>query len=130
MAAPRTVLTEAAASQLAENATMLWTLSEVVDPPKENKPIIAKDDARALTPERERQLASDFAFIATTNDDFRGVMAACVEENSHEAGLTIRLASNSKNLNQLREQLQQMVEKLKILSPKSQACELFAVSLD
>ena len=56
------------------------------------------DETRQLTLERERQLASDFAFISASTDDMLRVMAICVEESSDQQGMTIRLASNTGDL--------------------------------
>lgn len=52
--------------------------------------------SRQLLPEDERQIASGFAYIAACKDDSTKIMAACVEERSDpNAGLIIRVASNS-----------------------------------
>lgn len=86
--------------RIIENVTMLWTLNEVPEQPKENVLRGSADKTRQLTQERELQLGSSLAFIAASTDDMLKVMAVCVEEDSDRLGMTIRLASNTGHLSQ------------------------------
>lgn len=80
--------------RMIENITMLWTLNEVPERPKENVINCWADETRQLTFERERQLVDNFAFISASTDDMLRVMAVCVEESPDQQGMTVRLASN------------------------------------
>ncbi|KAL9018929.1 MAG: hypothetical protein Q9185_003763 [Variospora sp. 1 TL-2023] len=59
-----------------------------------------QDDSheRILDPQREKELAESFTFLAATTDDPKKVVAACVEEGEDQACLTVRLAVNNGNL--------------------------------
>ena len=89
--------------RLVENITLLWTLTEVPEQPKEHKLSCGNDEARQLSSERERQLADSFAFISASTDDMLRVMAVCVEEDPDKMGMTIRLASNTGDLSRITE---------------------------
>lgn len=84
-----------------ENITLLWTLSEVPERPKENRTKCEIDKSRQLTLEREVQLASSLAFISASTDNMLRVMAVCIEEWPDQQGLTIRLASNTGDLSRI-----------------------------
>jgi len=84
--------------RMIENITMLWTLNEVPEPPKENAIDCSANETRQLTPARERQLVDNLAFISASTDDMLRVMAVCIEERSDQQGMTIRLASNTGDL--------------------------------
>ena len=88
-------------SRLIENITLLWTVTEVPEQPKENRFQCEHDKTRQLTPEREKQLAESFAFISASTDDMLRVMAVCVEEDLDGVGMTIRLASNTGDLSRV-----------------------------
>jgi len=90
-------------TRLIENITLLYTLTEVPEQPKENVLSCGNDEARQLTPERERQLADSFAFISASTDDMLRVMAVCVEEDPDKMGMTIRLASNTGDISRITE---------------------------
>lgn len=89
--------------RLVENITLLWTLNEVPESPKENKLSCENDEAQQLTPEREKQLADSFAFISASTDDMLRVMAVSIEEDFDKRGMTIRLASNTGDLSRITE---------------------------
>lgn len=84
--------------RLVENITLLWTLCETPDQPKENQIRGGCDEGRQLTPDRERQLVDSFAFISASTDNMLRVMAVCIEEDPDKTGMTIRLASNTGDL--------------------------------
>ena len=91
--------------RLVENVTMLWTLNDLPEQPKDNTVGRESDETRQLPPERERQLAENFAFISASTDNMRRVMAVCVEENLDKKGITIRVASNTGDLSRIKEKL-------------------------
>lgn len=91
--------------RLVEDITLLWTLNEVPEPPKENSSRREDDETRQLTLERERQLADSFAFISASTDDMLRVMAVSIEEDADRNGITIRLASNTGDLSSTKEGL-------------------------
>lgn len=91
--------------RLVENVTMLWTLNDLPEQPKDNTVRRESVENRQLAPERERQLAENFSFISAATDNMRRVMAVCVEEDSDKKGITIRLASNTGDLSTIKEQL-------------------------
>ena len=91
--------------RLVENITLLWTLNEIPEQPRENVPCHENDGSRQLTPERERQVADSFAFISASTDNMRRVMAVAVEEEADGKGMTIRFASNTGDSSSLKESL-------------------------
>ena len=93
-----------------ENITLLWTLNEIPEEPKENVIDHGTDGMRQLTLEREIQLASNFAFISASTDNMLRVMAVCIEERSDHQGLTIRLASNIGDLSRTMESFNDIVD--------------------
>lgn len=81
--------------RLMETITLLWTLNEVPEDPKENELPSDAATSRQLTLERERSIGEILAFLSATNDDPLRVMAVCIQENQDRQTLTIRLASNT-----------------------------------
>ena len=59
-----------------------------------------EDDSfeRVLGLQQEKDLAQAFAFLAARTDDPRKVVAACLEEGADHRYLTVRLAMNNGNL--------------------------------
>ncbi len=96
---------QATRQRLVENITLLWTLNEVPEQPKENPPDRHIDETRQLTPEREQQLADSFAFISASTDNMLRVLAVAVEEDFDKQGMTIRFASNTGDLSSIKEAL-------------------------
>ena len=104
--------------RLVENITLLWAICEVPDLPKENVLRESSDKRRQLSLEREKQLVDYFAFIsATTNDPLR-IMAVCIEEDSDEKGMTIRLASNTGDLSSVIQGFREIARTLEKASSK------------
>lgn len=95
-----------------ENITLLWTLNEVPEKPSIDTTICKSDDSRDLPPKRERQLAENFALLCATTDDMLRVVAVCVEENSDQRGLTLRIASNTGDLSNIKLGLRGIAETL------------------
>jgi hypothetical protein len=54
--------------------------------------------ARTLTIQREKELVESLAFLASSTDDPRKVLAICVEETPEQGSLTVRMAANHGDL--------------------------------
>jgi hypothetical protein len=80
--------------RLMQNITVLWSIKDIVERPKENDLLEVEADLGQLSIEREKQLVDHLAFLAGTEEDCRNVKAVCVEESRDHSSLTIRLASN------------------------------------
>jgi hypothetical protein len=78
----------------AENATLLFCLNEQPSAPRETAcaPGTANSD---LSIRREMQLAEDFAYISSMEDNPNGVTAVCIEADHDTAGITLRVAINT-----------------------------------
>jgi hypothetical protein len=93
----------------AENATLLFCLNEQPTPPREIQ--YATDTSSSnLSIRREMQLAEDFAFISSMEDDPNGVTAVCIEANHKAAGMTLRVATNTGCPSHLVQQLQAIAD--------------------
>ncbi|KAK0953517.1 hypothetical protein LTS01_024346 [Friedmanniomyces endolithicus] len=80
--------------QTAENAALMWALTETPSLPSET---LAKPKAGSweLDLEREKQLADDLAFLVCVWDDPTEVRAVCIEEDQNGSGITIRIVTNT-----------------------------------
>lgn len=85
-------------SQLQQTISSLWELNEVPEVPVENLVALEEDSTRRLSIAREKEIASNLAFLSATSDNSLKVMAVCVEENNNGEGVTIRIASNTGDL--------------------------------
>ena len=65
---------------------------------------------RILDPQREKELAESFAFLAATTDDPKKVVAACVEEGEKKECLTVRLAINNGSLDHMIARFERMAK--------------------
>lgn len=81
--------------RLIKNITLLWTLNEIVELPKENALREDKESWRQLPIEREKTLTDLLAFLSSTHDDNNKVTAVCIEESRDHEQLTIRLSANT-----------------------------------
>lgn len=94
--------------QLLEDATLLGALNKVPERPDQKSFRGERSPLRKLTPEREQQLASSFAYLSATTDDMLRVTAACVEEDADNGGITIRVASNTGDLSETKKGLEKL----------------------
>lgn len=92
-------------SQLQQSISNLKKLDNLPDIPRENIINLEDDPTRQLSVAREKEIASNLAFLSSTSDNTRKVMAVCVEERSDGKGLTIRIASNAGDLSTVTEGL-------------------------
>ena len=105
-------------AHLLQKIILLQLLNEVPEKPCENKLVVfeSREDvssARTLPLQREKELAESFAFLAATTDDPKKIVAACVEEDKAKECVTVRLAVNNGNLDQVKAGLEKMSEILK-----------------
>jgi hypothetical protein len=66
--------------------------------PSENLVVPKVDQTRHLSISREKEIASNLAFLSATSDESLKVMAVCVKEHCNREGITIRIASNTGDL--------------------------------
>lgn len=92
-------------SQLQQSISNLKKLDNLPDIPRENIINLEDDPTRQLSVAREKEIASNLAFLSSTSDNTRKVMAVCVEERQDGKGLTIRVASNTGDLSTVTEGL-------------------------
>ena len=105
-----------------ENVTLLWTLNEVPEVPQENVLNCETDETRQLTPEQERQLVDNLAFISAATDNMLRVMAVCIEESADQQGMTIRLASNTGDLTPIVEGFQVIARTIEKAALRGMGC--------
>jgi hypothetical protein len=87
--------------RLLQNITLLWTLNQIPETPRENQLVSGTDRTHRLTVERENEIVANLAFLSATTKDYLKVMAVCVEEDDSGEAVTIRIASNTGNLSEL-----------------------------
>ena len=78
----------------AENATLLLCLNEQPNAPRTIS-YAPSTSSSALSIRREMQLAEDFAYISSMEDDPNGITAVCIEADHDTAGMTLRVAINT-----------------------------------
>ena len=84
--------------QLLQSITLLQVLNEEPELPKENIPVSDGGTTRWLSVSREKEIASNLAFLSAISDNSKRVMAVCIEESRNGNGITIRVASNTGDL--------------------------------
>jgi hypothetical protein len=84
--------------QLQQTISHLRKLDELPEVPSENLAVPEVDQTRHLSISREKEIASNLAFLSATSDESLKVMAVCVEEHCNGEGITIRIASNTGDL--------------------------------
>jgi hypothetical protein len=84
--------------QLQQTISRLRKLDELPEVPSENLAVPEVDQTRHLSISREKEIASNLAFLSATSDESLKVMAVCVEERCNGEGITIRIASNTGEL--------------------------------
>lgn len=104
-----------------ESATLLWSLDEVPENPKENIPAGGIGTFN-LPVDREKQLADDLAFIASSEDDSKRIVAVCMEEQSNNGGVVIRVASNVGDVENTARNLQRVADSMSEASHRGKLC--------
>ncbi|KAL8766740.1 MAG: hypothetical protein Q9209_006562 [Squamulea sp. 1 TL-2023] len=107
--------------RLVENITLLWTLCETPDRPREHKLDGSLDTNRQLSLAREKQLVDSFSFISASTDDMLRVMAVCIEEDADKNGITIRLASNTGDLSHVTQGFNSIAHTLEAASSRAKS---------
>ncbi|KAL8658085.1 MAG: hypothetical protein Q9226_001289 [Calogaya cf. arnoldii] len=107
--------------RIVENVTLMRAMCEIPTLPKENELRQDYDERRRLSIDRERQLVDVFAFIAASTDNSLRVMAVCIEEDSDQHGVTIRLASNTGDLSRIIRSFNGIARTLEKASSKAQS---------
>lgn len=91
-----------------ENITLLKTLNEIVEAPRENTIREVDNSWRQLSIEREKTIADLLSFLSATHDDNSKIMAVCIEESPEHKHLTIRIASNTGDCAYVKDGLNEM----------------------
>lgn len=97
---------------LMENITLLWSLSEIIELPRENKLRESKESWRQLSIEQEKTVADVVAFLSATHDDNSKITAVCIEEARDHNHLLIRIASNTGDCSYVTNGLEEMAKTL------------------
>jgi hypothetical protein len=84
--------------QLQQTISRLQKLDELPEVPRENLAVPKGDQTRRLSISREKEIASNLAFLSATTDESLKVIAVYVKEHYNEEGITIRIASNNGDL--------------------------------
>lgn len=84
--------------ELEQSISRLRQLNQLPGIPRENLINLHDDTTHVLGVEREREIASNLAFLSATSDYSLKVMAVCIEEHRNRKRCTIRIASNSGDL--------------------------------
>jgi hypothetical protein len=66
--------------------------------PSENLAIPKVNQTRHLSILQEKEIASNLAFLSATSDESLKIMAVCVKEYCNREGITIWIASNTRDL--------------------------------
>lgn len=92
-----------------EDAILLWSLTEVPEITRESA-LISSTSAWKLSVDKEKQLADDLAFIASSKEGCKQVKAVRVDENHDGNGVTIRVAANTGDLTHTVQELQTIAD--------------------
>jgi hypothetical protein len=87
--------------ELLQSISLLRILNEVPEPPSQNIPSSENDTVRCLNISREKEIASNLAFLSATSYNSKEVMAVCVEAHPNGHEITIRVASNTGDLTEV-----------------------------
>jgi hypothetical protein len=84
--------------QILQSICLFQTLNQVPEPPKDHLLSTENDPKYCLSALREKEVASNMAFLSSISDNPLRVMAVCIEEHDNKEGITIRMASNTGDL--------------------------------
>lgn len=87
--------------ELEQSISRLRQLDQLPEIPRENLVILHDDPTHVLGVDREREIASNLAFLSATTDDSLKVMAVCIEEHRNRKGCTVRVSSDSGDFSML-----------------------------
>jgi hypothetical protein len=102
-------------AHLLQKVILLQWLNRTPEKPAETNLIesrLREDDSseRVLGLQHERDLAKAFAFLAARTDDPKEIVAVCLEEGEDQRCLTIKLAMNNGNLDNVRAGFERMAK--------------------
>ncbi|KAK2812897.1 hypothetical protein FQN50_000918 [Emmonsiellopsis sp. PD_5] len=100
--------------RLVQNIKLFRVLNEVPAQPVTNDPPVVEEGDRTLPLRREIEIADNLAFLSAYTDDKNRVMGVCIEEDTKNETLTIRLASNSGPLGDLEKGFNELARTLEI----------------
>ena len=104
--------------RLLQNTTLLWTLNQIPEKPRENHLVSTTDTTHRLTVERENEIVANLTFLSATTKDYLKVMAVCVEEDESGQAITIRVASNTGDLSELVKGFSRLAKSVRASSTK------------
>ena len=107
--------------QLQQTISHLRKLDELPEVPSENLAVPEADQKRHLSISREKEIASNLAFLSATSDESLKVMAVCVEEHCNGEGITIRVASNTGDLSAVMRELMTLAKILEQAARRGQS---------
>jgi hypothetical protein len=107
-------------AQLQQSIHNLWRLSEVPQAPEENCLFNEQPSKYHLSILREQEIASNLAFLSATTDEGLRVMAVCLEERPDGRGITIRIASNTRDLTALTSGMRRLADVLEQAARRGQ----------
>lgn len=87
-----------------EAITLLYMLDKCPESPKDNEPtqgLSIFSGLYQLPFQYEKEIVDGLAFLSATTKDSTRVMAVCIEEARDHSSCTIRLSSNTGNLDQV-----------------------------
>jgi hypothetical protein len=84
--------------QLQQTISRLRKLNEPPEVLSKKLAVLEVDQTRYLSISREKEIASNLVFLSATSDESLKVTALCVEERCNGEGITIRIASNTRDL--------------------------------
>ena len=86
---------------LVEAIALLYTINQCPESPKDNQPsktITNLSASYQLPLQREKEIVENLAFLSATTNDSTRVMAVCLEQARSRKSCTIRLTSNTGDL--------------------------------
>ena len=87
-----------------EAITLLYMLNECPESPKDNQQpqmLSALSSVYQLPFQREKQIVENLAFLSATTNDSARVMAVCLEEARDRGSSTVRLNSNTSDVDEV-----------------------------
>lgn len=114
-------------SQLQQSISKLKRLDELPEMPRENLPNLNTDPRRHLSVAREMEITCNLAFLSAISDDSLNlkIMAVYIEEHSNRKGITIRVASNTGDLESVTRGLAKLTRELEHAARRGQIVNLF-----
>lgn len=110
------VWSEVQLAHLMQRISLLHHLNHTPEHPSENWTqylpeqvgIQSASLCRVLSLRQERRIAEAFVLLASSSDDPKRIMAACIEEGEDGRSMTVKLAVNHGELDEVRQHLQGM----------------------